>query len=125
MTRDEEIELMYKIRKHREKIFKRGTYTFVDPNQPEPNPQGDMNMAMAAESQPEEPVDEMAMDDATRAIYETIMPTRMEDAIQSSINALVEEKNPEQEEQDAKVAEIMKKYQSNIADNVASLFENN
>lgn len=99
MINEEEIRDIY--RRKKQKILKWGTYVIDNPDR----------------------------DEATRAAYEAIMPTRMEDSIQNSINAIMQEQNSNKEEEpselaeDELVAEILKKYQNNIQNNVNELFK--
>lgn len=77
---------------------------------------------------PNAPADSSESDDASVSLDGVYMPPSSEDFIQNSIDAMVKEHDEqiarEKEEQDAKIAEIMNKFASNIQDNVSSLFDN-
>ena len=124
-------ELQRKIRIHREIIYKNGTYTLEipaakeEPNLSEPDlNEPDLNELDLAKMGEEgyEDINKGAagaapdIDEEALRLYESIMPNRTEDRVQQSINAMVSE-------QDAKVAEIMRKFENNIQNNVSALFE--
>lgn len=131
MINEEELRDIY--RRKKQKILKWGTYVIEDPNQAKdmgPNPEADdVDMVGDVSYDQESVKGELDMDDETRAKYEAIMPTRMEDSIQNNINAIMQEQNNSDNvelselSEDALVAEIMKKFQNNIQNNVNELFK--
>lgn len=97
MLTEEEI-LYKKIRTRRETIIKNGTYT-IGPEQPE-----------------------------SIMMINGITVNRTEDVLQGNIDAMVKNQNDIEErkkaEEENMIAEIMNKFQSNIQNNVSSLFDN-
>jgi len=101
MPTEEEI-LYKKIRTRREKIIKNGTYTLGP---------------------------EVVNGENNTMMVNGITVNRTEDVLQNSIDAMVKSQNDidakKQAEEDDKIAEILKKFSSNIQDNVNSLFGSN
>lgn len=126
MINEEEIQDIY--RRKKQKILKWGTYV-IDNQDKNSKDNISPEMGNGNSTIMESGGGELDMDEATRAAYEAIMPTRMEDSIQSNINAIMQEQNSNKENElselpeDELVAEIMKKFQNNIQDNVNELFK--
>ncbi|MBQ0042215.1 MAG: hypothetical protein KBS85_02670 [Lachnospiraceae bacterium] len=130
MNWEKEMELQRKIRTSREKILKYGTYTMET-----------KESMKAKEDAEKEEYGESYSDAASDTFYECglpdNMPARTEDFIQNNIDSLMktygsraaEESDEEvvpqlSAEEDAKVAEILAKFEHNIQNNVNSLFDN-
>lgn len=114
----EEKELLKKVITRKQVIFKNGTYSYGTADNIEVD--DDINDGV---------VDSEGMPILPPGIA---MPPRTEDFIQNQIDALINSSQNEAKEaeaaakaaQDAQIAEIMKKFESNIQTNVSSLFDN-